>query len=245
MNVIVWVSAGAASAVAAKLTVASHPEARLVYVNPGSEHDDNERFLGDCERWFGKEIERHRSEKYADTWDVWNTTGYLVGPSGARCTGELKKKVRFKIEQPDDVQVFGYTIDEQHRADRFEEQNPGIIISTPLIEQGLSKSDCLSLIERAGIQIPMMYQLGYNNNNCIGCVKGGMGYWNKIRQDFPDVFQRMAELEQKLGRTVLRDKGEPLPLFELDPNRGNHDDEPSLDCSLNCILAEAAFETER
>ncbi len=37
-----------------------------------------------------------------------------------------------------------------------------------------------------------MYDLGYPNNNCIGCVKGGMGYWNKIRKDFPEVFQKRA-----------------------------------------------------
>ena len=25
-----------------------------------------------------------------------------------------------------------------------------------------------------GIEIPVMYRLGYNNNNCVGCVKGGI-----------------------------------------------------------------------
>ena len=40
-----------------------------------------------------------------------------------------------------------------------------------------------------------MYKLGYNNNNCIGCVKGGQAYWNKIRIDFPETFNKMAKLE--------------------------------------------------
>jgi hypothetical protein len=44
---IVWFSAGAASAVAAKLTLAEGP-AVLAYTNPGSEHPDNERFIADC-----------------------------------------------------------------------------------------------------------------------------------------------------------------------------------------------------
>jgi hypothetical protein len=83
----------------------------------------------------------------------------------------------------------------------------------------------------------MMYQLGYEYNNCVGCVKGGMGYWNKIRVDFPEIFDRMAKLERELGRTVLRDNG-PLFLDELDPTRGNHQTEPSIDCSLLCSLAE-------
>ena len=44
-----------------------------------------------------------------------------------------------------------------------------------------------SLIERAGLRLPEMYRLGYANANCVGCVKGGAGYWNKIRRDFPEL----------------------------------------------------------
>ena|ERR1035437_9818999 len=84
-RVVVWVSAGASSAVAAKLELARGP-AVLVYTDPGSEHEDNARFLDDCEEWFGQEVLRLKSEKYRDTWDVWEQTRYLVGPQGARCT---------------------------------------------------------------------------------------------------------------------------------------------------------------
>ena len=83
-----------------------------------------------------------------------------------------------------------------------------------------------------------MYQLGYQNNNCIGCPKGGIGYWNKIRRDFPQTFTRMAELERAIGASVLRSNGESLWLDDLDPQRGNHADEPSFECSLLCALAE-------
>jgi hypothetical protein len=62
-----------------------------------------------------------------------------------------------------------------------------------------------------------MYQLGYSNNNCIGCVKGGMGYWNKIRQDFPEVFDKMASLERELNAFVKKDIGF---LDELEEGRG-------------------------
>ena len=94
------------------------------------------------------------------------------------------------------------------------------------------------MIDRAGIELPVMYKLGYQNNNCIGCPKGGMGYWNKIRKDFPEVFNRMAVLERTLDNTVLRSGGKPLFLDELDPNRGNHASEPSFECSLLCSVAE-------
>jgi len=233
---IVWFSAGAPSAVAAKLTVAQGP-CEIVYTDPGSEHPDNERFIQDCEKWFGQKVLRLKG-KYDDTWDVWEKTKFLVSPQGARCTVELKRKVRFAFERPDDIQVFGYTSEEEHRAIRFREQNPGVILATPLIERNLTKPDCLSMVERAGIELPVMYKMGYQYNNCVGCVKGGMGYWNKIRVDFPTTFDRMAKLERSIGNTVLRDANGAVYLDELDPTRGNHQTEPNVECSLMCQLAE-------
>ncbi len=232
---VVWFSAGAASAVAAKLTLAEGP-AVLAYTDPGSEHPDNERFIADCEEWFGQDVVRLKSEKYVDTWQVWSERRFLNSPQGALCTTELKKKVRQAFERPDDRQVFGYTVEERHRADRFREQNPGVDLVTPLIDLGLPKSECLRLVQQAGIVLPAMYRLGYRNNNCVGCVKGGIGYWNKIRKDFPDTFTRMAALERDIGATVLRADGERLYLDTLDPGRGNHDTEADIQCSLFCSV---------
>lgn len=245
-RVVCWFSAGAASAVATKLTLAARPDAVVAYVDTGSEHRDNVRFRADCAAWFGTTIVTLRSDKYDSTWDVWEQRRFLVSPQGALCTAELKKKVRFAFERPDDIQVFGYTADgpDRQRASRFREQNPGVTLVAPLIDRELTKSDCLAMIDRAGIEVPAMYRLGYRNNNCIGCVKGGMGYWNKIRRDFPDVFARMASLEERIGATVLRepDTGARLPLRALAPDRGDHADEPEMECSLACALAEHELE---
>lgn len=237
---IAWFSAGAASAVAAKLTLKDTPDAIVAYIDTGSEHPDNARFVDECEEWLGKEIVRLKSEKWRDIWHVFETKKFLVSPLGARCTIEMKKRVRMAFELPTDTHVFGYTNEEKSRALRFVEQNPGMTLRTPLIEHDLSKSDCLAMIDRAGIEIPMMYKLGYQNNNCVGCVKGGIGYWNKIRRDFPDVFERMSKLERDINATILRDHatGEGIFLDEMDPNRGNHADEPNFECSLMCHLAE-------
>jgi hypothetical protein len=79
-----------------------------------------------------------------------------------------------------------------------------------------------------------MYDLGYNNNNCVGCVKGGMGYWNKIRQDFPAVFDARAKLERDIGYSILKD----CFLDELDPSRGRMSDEILEDCGIYCMIAE-------
>jgi hypothetical protein len=86
-----------------------------------------------------------------------------------------------------------------------------------------------------------MYELGYDHNNCIGCVKGGMGYWNKIKIDFPEHFNKMAKIERELETTVLKfrsgkRKGERMYLDELQPNMGNFQKEPSIMCGIDCHL---------
>jgi 3'-phosphoadenosine 5'-phosphosulfate sulfotransferase (PAPS reductase)/FAD synthetase len=235
---VVWFSCGAASAVAAKITLAEYPNVTLAYTDPGSEHPDNKRFMADCEKWFDQPILVLRSDRYRDTWQVWEERRFLVGPTGALCTAELKKRLRFAFQRPDDVQVFGYHVGEQDRADQFREQNIGVDLRTPLIDRGLTKRDCLALIDRAGIELPAMYKLGYRNNNCIGCPKGGMGYWNKIRRDFPATFDRMALTERDIGHSVLADDSGPVWLDELDPDRGRYSDEPDIDCSLLCAITE-------
>lgn len=234
-RVIAWFSAGAASAVATKLAINDYGDRVVVAsIDPGSEHPDNERFVNECEEWFGRPVTRLKSDRYEDTWEVFEKTKYLVGPTGARCTSELKKRPRFSFQEPDDIQVFGYTSEEGGRAERFAEQNPGIDLDVPLIRHNVSKADCLALISKTGIELPMMYALGYRNNNCVGCVKGGMGYWNKIRVDFPEVFDRMARLERKLGNTVVRVGGKPVYLDELDPSRGRYSSEDAPECGVVC-----------
>ena len=85
-----------------------------------------------------------------------------------------------------------------------------------------------------GIPMPVMYQLGYQNNNCIGCVKGGMGYFNKIRKDFPVQFNKLAVLERKLGFAINKDKNGMVFLDQLDPNRGNYKDDAPAACGFVC-----------
>lgn len=237
-RVVCWFSCGAASAVATKLALDESPDAVIAYCDTGSEHLDNVRFLRDCERWYDRPIIRLRSPKYADIWDVFAQTRFLVGPNGARCSTELKKLVRRDFERPDDRQVFGFTVEEQDRAARFAANNPEIDASYPLIEHDYGKTLCYSVLTAAGIELPEMYRLGYHNNNCIGCVKGQSGYWNKVRRDFPAVFARMAAVERDLNVAINKTYAgdgtrQRVFLDELPPEAGRHTD-LAFSCGLFC-----------
>lgn len=236
-RVLVWFSCGAASACAAKLTVEQFPSAEVLYCGNVSknEHPDNQRFKADVSRWIDKPIIELRTSQYDDIYDVFDKTGWLVGPAGARCTNELKRTVREQYQSAGDIHVFGFGIDELARIARFERDNPDIALMWPLRDAGMNKQDCLNMLMRAGIELPAMYKLGYKNNNCIGCVKGQKGYWNKIRRDFPEAFERMAKQERKMNVRIL-----DVYLDELNPQAGRYESEYEVECGPVCGLSNIA-----
>ncbi len=239
-KVIARFSCGAASAVATKLAIKKYGDVVIYYNDTGSEHPDNVRFMKDCEAWFGQKVNVLTSDKFANIWEVFEARRYLSGPSGAPCTGELKRKPGEAVWNIGDVEIFGYTADEAHRLERFRKDNDERIIECPLIDHHLTKEDCLGMIERAGIEIPTMYKLGFRNNNCIGCVKArdSIDYWKRVRKHFPEHFNRMAALERDIGHTINRvgsgDDRTPIYLDEIEAGDPKGAD-PNIQCGLFCI----------
>jgi len=229
-RVVSWFSCGANSAVATKLAIKKYglDRVQIVYCDTGGEHPDNIRYLMECEKWFGKPIQILRDPKYKDHMDLWEKDRFINSPAGATCTVKLKKKLRMKYQRVDDIQIMGYSYDEQNRADRFNANFPEVTTDFILIDQKLQKQDCMGLMSGIGIDLPMMYKLGFNNNNCIGCCKGGKGYWNHIRKHFPEHFDRASKIERKLNHSIT-----DVFLDELDPKEGSHK-EPVLSCDFLC-----------
>lgn len=248
-RIVCQFSCGAASAVATKLALAQYGD-QCVIVNAylENEHKDNRRFLADCEKWFGQPVTVLRDEKYgADVVEVFRRTRYIKGRRGASCTGRLKRGLLQTFEQPGDVLVLGYTSDEEWRLDDFRDNYPERLVIAPLIERGLTKTDCKTMVERAGITLPFMYLQGYQNANCIGCVKGGAGYFRAIREDYPAEFKRIADVESEIGpgAYILRHRSGPLngqrfPLHELPPGKADRK-EWLPDCGLFCETAEQEY----
>jgi hypothetical protein len=253
-RIVCQFSCGAASAVATKLTISVYGADRCVILNAfiEEEHTDNRRFAIDCERWFGQSIVNLRDTKYdASAIKVFETVGYIRGNRGAACTTRIKRGLLDKWKKPDDIMVLGFTAEEQERADDFCERNHGKEVMFPLIERGLTKEDCKAMVERAGITLPAMYLLGYDNANCIGCVKGGLGYFRAVREDFPNQFERLAQAEDKVAGLhgenayILRHRSGPLkgqrfPLREL-PAGIAHRGDPLPSCGLFCESAEQEY----
>jgi hypothetical protein len=231
-----WFSCGAASAVATKLTPGCVP----VYCDTGSEHEDNKRFLRDCEVWFDRPVVSIKSDRYSDTWEVWEKRRYLAGIDGAPCTVDLKIAPRLAFQRPDDRHVFGYTADgpDVVRAERLRANFPELTVLTPLIERGLTKAACLAMLERAGVAPPVTYALGLPNANCLPCVKAtSPAYWALVRKEFPERFDRMATLARSLDVRLCRIEGIRAFIDEI-PADWPVTDALVPSCDFLCAIAE-------
>lgn len=234
---ICWFSTGVSSFIACYL---AQDVDEIIYTHISNQHPDSIRFLEDCEKILGREITVLMSEQYESVDDVILKARYINGPFGAACTRLLKRDVRrqWEVEHPGrHTYVWGYDVNEKKRAARVVMAMSDFDHEFPLIDHGLTKEECHGIADRLGLKRPVMYDLGYPNNNCIGCVKGGAGYWNKIRKDFPEVFKRRAEEERIIGHSCL--KG--MFLDELPENKGNMNLEVFEDCTITCQLLTGDF----
>lgn len=237
MQNICWLSGGISSMIAGVLHGGVD---KWIYIDIDDQHPDTHRFIFDFEWEKNLNVIRMKSP-YGDVETcVRAFGGFRNAHNGfAPCTNWLKKRMRKQFELKNDdknlTYIWGFDSHETSRAERIVEANPHADHVFPLIDEGIKKEECHAIFQELfNFDRPMMYTLGYPNNNCVGCVKGGMGYWNKIRKDFPDVFANRAKLERELGVSMLKDKNGPVFLDELDPARGRMDMEIFPECGVMC-----------
>ena len=242
-KIAVWFSSGAASAVAAKLTVERYGDRCDVHLvnNPVREEDiDNLRFLRDVEKWIGIEVEFARNSEYpnASAVEVWDRRRGMVFPHGAPCTVALKKQARQQweaINRPD-WHVLGFTRDERSRHERFVLTERANVLPV-LIDAGMTKEDCFALLREEGIELPRVYAQGWPNANCKGCSKvTSPTYWNFVREVEPGIFAERAEQSRRLGVKLVRYRGQRIYLDELPPDaRGRPmKSMKAVECGLFC-----------
>lgn len=242
-TIAVHFSCGAASAVAAKKTIDIYGKTHNVIIvnNPVKEkHADNYRFLLDVQKWLGQEIFFATNPEFSDNSavTVWSKRKYMSNRYGAPCTKLLKKEARYLFEKQHliDWHVLGFTADEKGRHERFTKNERDNVLPI-LITENITKEDCFNIILDAGLKLPEIYNLGYPNANCIGCVKASSPtYWNHVRKMHPTIFTERAELSRRLGAKLVRYKGKRIFLDELPTDAIGRPMKSlkSFDCSIFC-----------
>lgn len=237
-KVLSWWSGGITSAVCCKICIDLFgiDNVSFVFMDTKNEDEDTYRFKEDCEKWYGKEIETitRIGDKYNSIEEIWYKYESLNVAHGAICSSELKRDLRIQYQKEYEFrfQAFGFDINESKRALSMAKNYPDANPVFPLLFHAYTKKDCIRIVEEAGIEVPNMYKLGFNNNNCFetGCVQGGIGYWQKMQREFPDKFEKMAQIEHELTDK----KGQPVTMLKDQSKNGglvflkHHPDYPTI-----------------
>ena len=230
-KIIGWWSGGITSAVACKIGIDLYGKdnLRIIFIDTMNEDDDTYRFMEDCNKWYGIDIETIKSDKFDNIQEVWRKNIALNHAKGAVCSDRLKRQVREVWEKSNkwENQIFGFELDEYRRAKSMIINHPQTKPLFTLMLKGLNKKNCINIVQEAGIKVPNTYSLGFLNNNCFktGCVQGGIGYWQKMKRDFPEKFNKMADMEHELTElkgkpvTMLKDQSKGGGLVFLKPHQ--------------------------
>lgn len=249
-RVLVWFSCGGTSAVAAKVALEKYGDrCEFLYSDTSEdEHPDNMRFMKDVEEWLGIKVKFLKSTKYKNVDDVIEKLNYIVGPHYAPCTKMLKTQTRIDYQRPGDIHVFGYSeVRKNNRMIRFELSNPDIEVDWVL--EDMTEDECHLILMESGIKPNQMYLDGFNNANCIGCVKAAnFAYWGKIKELYPEVYEKRARQERKVNATINKDQrgGKRRPIFldemtEEDYKRGRPLKDYKFACGAICEVTKELF----
>lgn len=115
-------------------------------------------------------------------------------PGNRNCTVEFKIKPIakwIKANAPNCTLGKGISTDEPHRATPSREDD-GYISAYPLIELGISRSDCLRIVREAGLPQPP-------KSSCWFCPYKTTDQWITMKREKPLLFEQVCELERHLN----------------------------------------------
>lgn len=231
VHVIVSLSGGNSSAVAASRALAKYGRERveLVFADTQWEDDDAYRFLDALERHFDMPITWLYDGR--DPLQVAEDEHIIPNQKLAKCSDRLKIEIiqRHAQQFTDDgqvvVMVIGYDWrDAAPRGDNPQGRIPapkrawakrGVLVDYPLLDKPV-ELDSAATVKAWGIQPQRMYALGFAHANCGGrCVKQGKGDWRRTLTNFPARYaeveaweKRMRENPTNAAYTFLRDERE-------------------------------------
>lgn len=142
------------------------------------------------------------------------------GPASRDCTAEYKVRPIakwMKANANGGILGKGISTDEPHRATPSRETDC-YTSAYPLIELGLSRSDCLQIAKEAGLPQPP-------KSSCWFCPFKTTDQWTSLKQEHPDIFQKAIDLEKQLNDKRKSLGKDPVYLSSIGARRGRMLDE--------------------
>lgn len=247
---VVMMSGGAASYCAAKRVLAAQDResVTLLFADTLMEDPDLYRFLDDAERRLNHPVTRVSEGR--TPWQLFHDEGMIGNTRADLCSRILKRElmddwVRANTAAP--VLYFGFDFTEPQRLEGVRRAKPWARCEAPLLDPPLLwKSQMFDELERDGIEVPRLYRMGFQHNNCGGfCVKAGHAHFARLLHQLPEAYAyhegEERAFRERTGKDVaiLRDRigGDTKPMtleqFRLNVEHGglfDAEDEGGCNC---------------
>lgn len=216
MRYIVSVSTGKDSTCLALYAIAKYGRKDLVFVSAdtGCEFPETYEYLYYLERRLNIKINRVKSDK----WDYFSYCRHRSKFPDIRnrfCTSDLKQAPLAKwithagIDRYNDIMLTGERREESAKRSQYKEiyYNPKLRIAgcRPLLK--LTTKDVFTAIRQGGL-VPNPIYKHFTRLGCYGCVFNTVDEWVQLSKYYPDLFNKIADLENEINYTVRQ--GETL-----------------------------------
>ena len=201
----------------------------FLFADTNMEDPDLYRFNKDVERVLGIELTVLDNDGKS-VWDIFFEQKMMGSSRFDPCSRVLKRETMDAWREkhfPDPekvVMVIGMDNEEDcHRIAKVQRAFAPYYIWFPLHDSPyISKRKSLKNLEKLGIAVPRLYDMGFKHNNCGGfCVKAGYGHFHHLLLTMPDRYKYHEEMEQKFRREVNGSPGATIMRYRSTKSQGS------------------------
>ena len=163
--------------------------AEMVFSDTGNEQRETYLYMNYYEPLHHVTVLRDPVQGFSSLYDY--CVAYKTVPHRAFrwCTDKFKRqKLETYYGKDKEIIVYlGIAYDEKHRA-KIDKKGK-ITYKYPLIENGITRQDCIEIIEEAGLKVPP-------KSGCWFCPFQSKNSWIKLLRDHPDQYELAVQLEK-------------------------------------------------
>lgn len=187
------------------------PDLEYVFSDTGDELPETYEYLDQLEVVLGKRIVRLNPDRPFRHWlEIYR--GVLPDVRTRWCTRKLKIEPFERFVGNDSVYNYvGIRADEPHRKG-YISTKPNIVAQYPFVEDGITKTDVLRILEDAGIGLPKYYEWR-SRSGCYFCFFQQRIEWVGLLEKHPKEFHQAMEMEKddpEIGERYTWIPGESL-----------------------------------
>ena len=209
MRHIVAFSGGLSSFEVARLLVEQHGKdvVECVFTDTATEDDDLYRFVRETRAYLGCAFTHLADGR--NIWEVFESVSFMGNSRIDPCSRILKREIfaqYLKRHYPDPIAVtlyYGIQSHEKHRIEDIRSRWAPYPVEAPLIALETTKEQMMVTLDQIGIALPLLYELGFEHNNCGGfCVKTGQRQMAHLLKVMPARYHWHEERQEKLFERI-------------------------------------------